>query len=252
MDPITFFFAVGNLPFAIALTLMCGIGAIEVVSMLLGLGVSELIDNAIGFDSDVDVDVDVDFDVDVDVDFDVDVDMDMDLDADVVSIEGKYEGSLDLDMEHGWLTSALAWLQLGKVPVLILFCAFLLSFGSIGLIGQWIVAGILGSPISALLAGPIAFIGALPLTRSFGKFFGRIIPKEETSAIRVEDLTGGVARIIIGTAKHDLPAEAKIVDEHGTAHYVRVIPQSEEEEFPRGTEVILTKMDGNVFRATKR
>lgn len=252
MDLIVFFLAAGNLPFAIALTLMCGIGAIEIVSMFLGLGVSELIDNAIGIDSDIDMDVDLDVDMDVDFDVDMDVDMDLDVDAEIVSIEGKYAGTLDVDMEHGWMTSVLAWLQIGKVPVLILFCAFLLSFGSIGLIGQWIVTGIIGAPISALLAGPLAFIGSLPLTRTFGKFFGRIMPKEETNAIRVEDLTGGVARIIIGTARHDLPAEAKIVDKHGTAHYVRVIPQSEEEEFPRGTEVILTKMDGNVFQATKR
>ena len=247
MEIFTFFLLGSNIPFAIALTLMCAIFGLEVVSMLLGLSMSDTIDNALGFDHDVDMDIDVDLDVDVDID----VDMDMDIDADIhVPTSPNYDGFPDL--EHGWLSSVLNWLHLGKVPVLILLSAFLLSFGLIGFFGQGIVASIFGAPVSAYLAGPIAFLAALPITSWFGKKFSKILPKIETSAIRTDSLVGKVGRITIGVASYDRPAEAQVIDQYGTSHYVRVAPLEEGEKIVSGTEVMLTEKEGNVFRVTKR
>jgi len=231
------------MPFAIALTLMGGIFTLEVVSMLVGLSISDSIDNALGFDHDVDMDIDVD--IDVDVDFDVDVDADID-----IIDSPNYDGFPDL--EHGWLSSIFNWLHLGKVPVLILLSAFLLSFGLIGLIGQGLIASIIGVPVSAYLAGPLAFLAAVPLTSIFGKKFSKVLPKIETSAINVDSLVGSVGRITIGTATFDRPAEAKVIDQHGTQHYVRVAPLEEGESFVSGTDVMLTEKEGAVFRGTKR
>ena len=245
MDIFTFFLLGSNMPFAVALTLMCGIFTLEVVSMLVGLSISESIDNALGFDHDVDMDI-----IDVDIDVDVDI-IDVDIDADIDIIDSpNYDGFPDL--EHGWLSSIFNWLHLGKVPVLILLSAFLLSFGLIGLIGQGLIASIFGGPISAYLAGPLAFLAAVPLTSIFGKKFSKVLPKLETSAINVDSLVGSVGRITIGTATFDRPAEAKVVDQHGTQHYVRVAPLEEGESFVSGTEVMLTEKEGAVFRGTKR
>lgn len=243
MEIFSFFLLSANFPFAVALSLMCGIFTLEVASMLLGLSMSETIDHALGFDSDVEIEVELDFDVGADVDVDADLDME-------IVDSPNYDGFPDL--EHGWLSSIFNWLHLGKVPVLILFSAFLLSFGLIGLIGQSIVASILGAPVSAYLAGPIAFLAALPITNLFGKKFSKVLPKIETSAIKLDSLIGSVGKITIGVATFDRPAEAKVTDQHGTLHYVRVAPMKMGEEIVSGTEVILAEKEGNVFRVTKR
>lgn len=243
MEIFSFFLLASNFPFAVSLTLMCGIFTLEIISMLLGLSMSDTIDHALGFDSDVDIDVDLDLDVDVDMD------VDMDLDVDIVD-SPNYDGFPD--MEHGWLSSIFNWLNFGKVPVLILFSAFLLSFGLIGLIGQSIVASILGAPISAYLAAPLAFLVALPITRAFGKKFSKVLPKIETSAIKIDSLIGHAGKITIGTATYDRAAEAKVIDRYGTLHYVRVAPLERGEEIVSGTEVMLAKKEGNVFRVTVR
>jgi len=241
MDLISFFLLATNLPFAISIALMCGIFSLEVVSMLVGLSISDTIDNALGFDSEIDIDLNVD--VDVDVDFNVDADIE------IIDSPG-YDGFPDL--EHGWLSTIFSWLHLGKVPTLILLSAFLLSFGLIGFVGQSIVASIFGAPLSALLAGPLAFLAALPITSYFGKKFSKILPKIETSAVRIDSLVGKVGRITIGTATFDRAAECKVLDQHGTLHYVRVTPLEEGKSFASGTEVMLTEKEGGVFRVTKR
>ena len=117
--------------------------------------------------------------------------------------------------------------------VLILLSAFLLSFGLIGFFGQWIIASIIGTTVSAYLAGPVAFLAALPITSWFGKKFSKILPKIETSAIRTDSLVGKVGRITIGVATFNRPAEAKVVDQYGTSHYVRVAPLEEGEKMRR-------------------
>ena len=135
---------------------------------------------------------------------------------------------------------------------MILVCAFLGSFGLIGYFGQSLAISLLGIPLSAFLAGPLAFIGAVPVTRIVGKWFGKILPKEETSAIRVEELLGKVGKITIGTAEYDRTAEAKVTDRYGTTHYIRVSPLNQGEEIPSGTEVLLVEKEGNTFRVTAK
>ena len=53
-------------------------------------------------------------------------------------------------------------------------------------------------------------------------------------------------------ASFDRPAEAKVIDHHGTQHYVRVAPMDEDEKISSGTEVLLAEKEGDVFRVTKR
>ena len=66
------FFAPGNLPFAVALIVMGGLTALEVLGTLLGMGLSQLIDSALpdfdlGLDADADVGVDLGADAGVDL-----------------------------------------------------------------------------------------------------------------------------------------------------------------------------------------
>lgn len=236
-----FILLANNLPFAISLGLMGGIASLQIVSLALGLGVSEVIDDAFDFDADVDVDVDID----VDADFDIDADIEVHSGAHI-------SDQLDLNGDGpSFATNFFNWLQLGKVPFLILLSAFLGTFGMIGIVGQWFAVSILGLTFTPLIAAPLSLLVALPITRVVGKFLGRIMPKEETNAILLSDLTGSVATITIGTASVDMSAEAKIVDHHGTAHFVRVKPLDDSQRFQRGTEVRLMEKEGNTFRVVE-
>ena len=76
------------------------------------------------------------------------------------------------------------------------------------------------------------------------------MPKEETEAPSLDDFIGAIATITGGTARKDLPAEAKLTDEHGKSHYVRIIPHDPETQ-PRGTQVILLTRKGNLYTAMR-
>src|SRR5689334_12806546 len=65
--------------------------------------------------------------------------------------------------------SLLQWLNLGRLPLLMLMVVFLLSFGLLGLMGQRLVAALFGQPAPWFLAAPLALAAALPATRSAGR-----------------------------------------------------------------------------------
>ncbi len=90
-----------SLPFAIALGLMLIITLTEITGLLLGLAPSSAIDNMLP---------------------DIDMDTDADLDG--------------VDASNTALSQVLGWLCIGRVPVLVLFVAFLAAFGLTGLVLQ--------------------------------------------------------------------------------------------------------------------
>jgi hypothetical protein len=146
---------------------------------------------------------------------------------------------LDIDAD-GWL----GWLHLGKVPLTILLIIFLTAFGVTGLAAQlaareWL-AGFLPLPLVAVGALLLALLAA----RKLGGAIGRIIPKDETFAVSLEELAGRVATVVTGTARAGRPAQARVRDALGHSHYVMVEPDAEGDEFPAGTEVLLLRRTG--------
>ncbi|MEM9740488.1 MAG: YqiJ family protein [Pseudomonadota bacterium] len=226
------FFSPDMAPFTLALFLLAGIAALEVIGMALGLGVSGALDEALP---------DFDFDADVDVD-----------------IDGDLTGSgapTDLDVHGtgatglGLVGQVLAWLCVGKVPILILIAAFLMGFGVSGMLIQQTATGLFGAMLPAWLASVPAFFAALPVTRWLGLVLARIMPKEETDAVSSDTFVGRVATIIRGTAKIDAPAEAKLKDALGYTHYVLVAPAEAGQELAEGSDVLLVEKSGAIFSA---
>ena len=70
-----------------------------------------------------------------------------------------------------------------------------------------------------------------------------------TRAISRRSLIGRIATIALGTARQGEPAQARVRDRHGRAHYVMVLPDRADDVFEDGTEVLLVKQDGAAFRA---
>ena len=216
-----FILASQNMPFTVALTVMLGMAVLEGVMTLLGAGISSFLDSLLP---------------DIDVDMDVDLGSDSDLGASEVPAATP-------------LSKVLSWLQVGKVPVLILLVIFLTGFGLIGLTIQSFMHSTTGMLLPGIVASGIAFFLSMPVVRVFGGAIGKIIPKDETDAVSVKTLIGRIAVITIGTAKKGSPAEAKVKDQHGLTHYIMVEPEQDNDVFTSGTAILLIKQGGSVFKA---
>lgn len=145
--------------------------------------------------------------------------------------------------------SLLSWLNVGRLPVLMLIVVFLFSFGLTGLILQQLIAGIFGKPGPWWLAMPLAVAVALPFTRLFGRAVARFLPRDETTAVSRESLVGRWAVIVTGKAEVGSAAQARVRDAHGQTHYVMIEPDDAGEVFEQGSEVIIVRHAGARFFA---
>jgi len=202
-----------NLAFTTALVLMMAIALLEGLATMGGVGMSAFLD---GFLPDTSLDVDLD---------------------------GLHAPTASLRL--------LGWLQIGRVPVLILLIIFLTAFGLIGLFIQSVTLKLAGAMLPALVAAVPATIASLPVVRVLGCVLAKIIPKDETTAVSKQTFIGRVAVVTLGTAKTGEPAQAKLRDQFGRAHYVMVEPDIEGEVFTTDTPVLLIKRTGAVFRAIR-
>lgn len=219
-------------PFTIALLLLAFIAVLEILGLLFGVAFSSLVDSALP-------------------EFEVDGEVDLQMEATAADISAP----LDIDGPNtveaasiGPLSHLLAWLCVGRVPVLILFAAFLMGFGLSGLIIQNTVQGLLGFYLwPIIVAIPAVFI-ALPVTRYLGLTIAKIMPKEETDAVSSDTFIGQVAVIIRGIAEIGKPAEAKLKDIAGTTQYILVEPDEADVQFNQGDEVLIIEQRGAVFK----
>lgn len=162
------------------------------------------------------------------------------------------EGAGDFDspdgLEAGGFGEALtSLLGLGRVPLLIWLASLLLTFGSIGLIGQSVIAELLGAPLSAGWATLLAGTAALPLNSLAVRPLGAVMPKDETTAITLDELVRREAEIQIGTARAGSPARAKVIDRHGQTHFVMVEPHDATIALQTGDTVLLVRREGPTF-----
>ncbi|MDG6079334.1 DUF1449 family protein [Erythrobacter litoralis] len=167
----------------------------------------------------------------------LDIDFDLDTDADAEVSAGPVEGLLTL-------------LGLGRIPLTVWLVIFLLFFAGIGVSLQDFAASLTGNPLDAWLAGLIAGGAAVPVTGVLARPVGRILPKDETSAVSTDTLLGRRARITEGVARSGSPARAKVRDVHGQSHFVMVEPHETASEFHAGDEIVLVRRENNTFFAT--
>ncbi|MDH3475206.1 MAG: YqiJ family protein [Rhodospirillales bacterium] len=241
MTVFEFLFADQNGPFLVAMVVTLAFGLIEMVSLLLGFGLSDMIDNLLpdlGPDIEAGVELDVGADLDADLDLDVGADVDAGVDADA--------GAPDAG-DGNFLVAALGWLNVGRVPFIVLLASYLTSFAVIGWVGQWFVSGLFGL-LPAAVAAPVAAFAALPPTRWISRIVGRLVPREETYAVSEAQFVGLVARVTLGPVATDTPGKAKLTDAHGNSHFVRVRAARDGVRFETGAEVLLVECEGNLFQ----
>lgn len=164
------------------------------------------------------------------------------------AIEGASEFDAPDGLEMGGFGEALTTLLgLGRVPLLIWLACLLFVFATVGVIGQAVLAGMLGAPLSAGWAALLAGGAALPLNSLAMRPLAAILPRDETTAIDIDDLVRRDAEIQIGTARAGSPARAKVVDRHGQTHFVMVEPHDQTLELNAGDTVLLVRREGQTF-----
>ena len=212
MSLMAFITAEQNSIFTMALVLMGMIAVLEGVSTIIGMGISELLESILP-----------------DVEFDI----------------------ATADAPQSTLTKLLGWINFGKVPLLIIMVCFLTAFGVVGYLLQYLSQSLSTILLPQIIAVPIAFVIAMPFVRLFTSLLKKIMPRDESSALKEESFVGAMVTITLGTAKKGAPAEAKLVDKHGQTHYFMVQPESEEEMFEQGESVLLLRPSSNGFYAIK-
>lgn len=154
-------------------------------------------------------------------------------------------------LEDADLEGPLGWLHVGRVPMLVLLVLFLLGFAISGYAIQIFCHALFGGYIPALMAVVPATLIGFSTVHGMGGLLVRIIPRDETSAVSEQTLIGRVGVIVTGTARRGFAAQVKLKDQFGNAHYLMVEPDVEGEEFEEGSEVLIVKKQGAVFKGIR-
>lgn len=166
---------------------------------------------------------------------------DVDFDLDVDAPDGLSAG--------GFLDGVMGLLGLGRVPFLIWLVVLLFLFAAIGVAGQQIAIGVLGSPFNMVIAALGAGAAALPLNGLLTRPLARLLPQDETTAVDLRSLVRREAEIQVGTARRGSPARAKVIDGHGHPHFVMVEPHDPDAALVEGETVLLVRREGETFYA---
>lgn len=220
----SFWTAPENLPFLISLGLFFGLSLLQGISFILGMSLDQSVDQWLGVGN---------------ADMDLDVDMDL------------ADGMDAADSSSG-LWGAMDWLNAGKIPMLFFLLTFLGCYALIGYLLQLVLVQSLGKPGPLWIMGLIVLPVCLPFSRWFSVGLGKVLPKDETSAVSRDSFIGQAAVITLGVATVGSPAQAKLKDAYGQTHYVMVEPDDAEETFSAGDRVILVRFSqkGSGFLAT--
>ncbi len=212
---IEFITASENIPFAVALAVMFGIALLEGIASLFGAGFSSFLD----------------------------------------SLFPEFDANVDLDESEvtapNTLSRLLSWLRVGRVPILMLLVVFLTAYGLMGLGVQWLAEETYGALLSGWLASIPAMLIAVPTVSICGGLLDRFMPSDETEAVSEKTFIGRIATITLGTAKVGSAAEAKVKDRYGHHHYLMIEPDSTEDDFQTGENILIVKKEGAVFKGIR-
>ncbi len=209
------------LPFSLALGLLFGLLALELLALL--LGASFFADHDAVPDGAVDTHFDFQPDAEVDV-------------AALVAASHATDGPAAAQPLGGG--TALSILGLGRVPFALWFAALLLGFGLAGTALQSLAQAATGSALPGWLAALPAGIAGLFTAKRFSAVMGSLVLQNETTATGPQFLGGLHGLVTQGVARRGSPAEVRLRDRHGNTHYQRCEPFRDTDVIAEGTEVL--------------
>lgn len=183
-------------------------------------------------------------------DDDLDLDADADVDAD---ISGTNPLDLDTDASDFGLTQALAWLGIGKAPLILLLATDLSLWGMIGWLLNVFVVGAIGSVLGGLAGGAVllgSMMVALTVGGQIGKPIGKIFASfgEDTSSDRLIGCYGTVSTAQIPVAGKGRIGQVDVLDPARNLitinavlpEWATIIPQ-------RGSKVLVIERAGTSY-----
>lgn len=201
-------------PFTLAAVVMTGLVVVEVLSLLVGHSLSGLVDNALGHEAGGGGDL-----------------------ATAADVDGAFSPA-----------ALMSWINLGRVPFLILLILALAVFALAGFLVQGLAAALV-APLPALLAVPVAGAATLPALRVSTRAIAGLIPRDETYVVTADDLVGATAEVTLGPLDEGLPGQVRAVDRHGNTHFLRARAAPGALAMAAGTRVLLVDRTEAVFVA---
>ena len=131
-----------------------------------------------------------------------------------------FDADADIDL-HGYL----GWLNPGKVPVILLLVIFLGCLSIAGYIFHWIWAGMGFSLLSPLFITPVMGAVVLPIVSKFSNVLGRVLHREDSNAVTLDDMLGYYGVVTIGPVQDRVAGQARFSDGHGVSHYIDVLAE---------------------------
>lgn len=212
--------------------------ALEVVTVIIGASLSAILDGIANFNPEFGFGK---------PDFNLSVDKpDLSIQKPEISISKPDVSKPDVSI-NGFMN----WINAGHVPLLILIVAFLGGFAALGLTVKWIAHLIVPFQLPNLVVAPIVTVFTLPIVRNVSSIVGRLFPQDNTNAVSVDSLTGFYGSVVLGPATTDKPGQAKVRDDHGTVHYVRIVPEDQGAIEQGADVVLLERLDSDTFLVRK-
>ncbi len=155
---------------------------------------------------------------DVDADVDVDVDVDVGVDADAAA-EHMIPHDTGQGVHGGGFSRALTLFGIGRVPISVLLCSFLVLFGGIGLISNQFFSSMRLPPVAYFWPSlGIAGVLGLIVTGRLAAFVAKHMPPVETIRITRRDLVGRIGTSVYGVDEKS--GQVQVRDRHGNLHRV--------------------------------
>lgn len=148
----------------------------------------------------------------------------------------------------GVAPGVLDWLGLTSgLPVLVWFTSLLGCFTIAGLAVQQLATAIIGGPLHWGIAATVALVTGGFVNGFASAGLARIMPEYESSIIDTDDLIMRRCTVLEGAARRGHPARAKVVDQHGQAHYIMVEPHHDADVIGQGETALLVRRVGPLF-----
>lgn len=143
-------------------------------------------------------------------------------------------------------SSLTNWLLLKDLPLSVVL---MLAFGGFGIAGfalQSALVALQGSPAPALLSLPLAALAAVAFVNRVGRLL-RPLFAGSSAAVTEASLIGSLGVLLSPKALRGYAGEAKVLDQHGHAHFFMVEPLHDTDEVQQGEEVRLISQQGALF-----
>ena len=126
------------------------------------------------------------------------------------------------------------WLNLGRVPISIIGMLLLVTFGAVGMLLSGTLP-LVPNWAYAFAAAPVA----VGVTKVVGNGLVRLIPRDESYAVKHSDLIGCRGLVTLGPLDDGRPGNVRVRDSHDELHTIRARPADAGTIIEKGTEVVV-------------